>query len=789
MLNVPKKQPKDATDIKRCVEEYVGHLEKIARVFTEHARELGLGVKLDASGAIQAVRNGTGFARVMRYCDRPDDSGVLHDAQLMTALDCVGELLTSPKNNGLVLGAMQSGKTTTSLALQFAGPIVYLLTGRCLYPIYLITSHTSQEDQTEIEIKCFLDFYGELTVEVDEQHRCTLIDYVRGFNIDPVFEFSSTISTYREHVLKNALPDMMMGPRMDDLILRRVPGESIRRIAGLCRKANSKGFAPLLIIDEPQYGASDRIVKVGDQVERRPCVLLQIFERIDEALGEDAPDRVFVGLSATPYELHDISAVWKVNQYLTSKYMGFNYFGGDVIDADVDVDPPRTLSFGEFGREIGLPFLEKVLLTAYDAEPSKFDRAARKIGWGGTQDEYRRHVEQTLRNAIVQMVRNGSTPDCGVCIRLFNNNGRSHRLIESLRLPRSEIDVIEYFGSDYKGKSVKRAIRERPNPDFPFVIAVTSRARMGDAFPHEVEWFLEFTKKAANLNALLQGLLGRACGYGKRSTVVMSADNVQLVEDYKREHGGYIYTPSWHSQIAGRYRRGAPTNLVRIRRDMNDPLVTRFFQRVDQEIVEPYVLQGRPTLQTRRITGRQHYRTGPLLRIAEDLGLFDYLENRKVRERLFPTYPHFRIARAQDEVAHTRTPDRTLKYTLDEEGNCRFTFREWVDGSSNHGGVRSRGYGGRDANDRKRAGDTLEPQVNMRKYDPKTGEMIDDKRIDGELVHRHDRMPGSWRAEMVTLPLVSPVRELQSGEATYPVEHSPFATLLSEEERKTAGHI
>ena len=68
---------------------------------------------------------------------------------------------------------------------------------------------------------------------------------------------------------------------------------------------------------------------------------------------------------------------------------------------------------------------------------------------------------------------------------------------------------------------------------------------MGDAFPRGVDWFLEFTNKAANLNALLQGLLGRACGYGKRSTVIMSANNVQLVEDYKREHGGYIYKPAF----------------------------------------------------------------------------------------------------------------------------------------------------------------------------------------------------------------------------------------------------
>ena len=220
---------------------------------------------------------------------------------------------------------------------------------------------------------------------------------------------------------------------------------------------------------------------------------------------------------------------------------------------------------------------------------------------------------------------------------------------------------------------------------------------------------------------------------------------------------------------------------------MDDPVVAHFFRRVDSEIVGPYVLQDKPALQARRASGSRP-RTGPLLRIAEELGLFDRLENAKVRERLFPTYPHFRVARANDEVTHSRSPDRKLRYTLDEDGNCRFTFREWSEGA-NHGGARSRGYGERDASNPERAGDTLEPQVNMRKFDPSTGEMIDDKRINGELVDRRERRPGNWRAEMVTLPLVAPVRELQAGDATYPVEHSPFATLLSEEERRSAEFI
>ena len=72
----------------------------------------------------------------------------------------------------------------------------------------------------------------------------------------------------------------------------------------------------------------------------------------------------------------------------------------------------------------------------------------------------------------------------------------------------------------------------------------------------------------------------------------------------------------------------------------------------------------------------------------------------------------------------------------------------------------------------------------MRKFDPDTGQIIDDKRLNGEVVDRRDRRPGLWRAEMVTLPLVTSVRELQAGQATYPIELSPFSALCHQRKEK-----
>jgi hypothetical protein len=41
---------------------------------------------------------------------------------------------------------------------------------------------------------------------------------------------------------------------------------------------------------------------------------------------------------------------------------------------------------------------------------------------------------------------------------------------------------------------------------------------------------------------------------------------------------------------------------------------------------------------------------------------------------------------------------------------------------------------------------------------------------------------------MITLPLVAPVRELQAGKVTYPIERGVFANLLNDRERKLAKY-
>lgn len=431
-----------------------------------------------------------------------------------------------------------------------------------------------------------------------------------------------------------------------------------------------------------------------------------------------------------------------------------------------------TLGFTEFGRELGLPFFGNISLAAYDAKPETFARFARSVGFNGSQDAYQARVEDSVRAAIYHMADSSRSGPVGICVRLFNDNNRSRAFLRRLGLDPARIEVVEWFGSEFKGQSVKRAIQSRQRKELPFVIAVTNRARMGDAFPRAVEWFVDFSKKAADLNSLLQGLLGRACGYNKNSTVVLSDDNAAIVDDYVRTSGDLIYKPSRHTVVVGNFRRGAPTSLVRVQADMDDPVVRAFFERLQGEVVDAQVRQDWPVLSARRMSP---FRTGPILQIAEETGLFEHLERADVRERLFPTIPGgFQIARAGDQVRRG-TAAAPLSYQTDAQGNVRFTFRWTSDGA--HAGIQSRGYGERDATDRARAGDKLEPQIHLRKRDADSGEIIFDKSAT-------EKRPGRWEPATVILPLVEPVRELRSGDAAFPVPLSPYSELMTDEERQ-----
>src|SRR5262249_15451205 len=148
------------------------------------------------------------------------------------------------------------------------------------------------------------------------------------------------------------------------------------------------GFTPLMIIDEPQFGASDRIIRVGGNNTIADCLLTQIEKEIRATIGPDADRVKVIGLSATPFELHALQRVWVVFQRLGSTSGGFIDLGGSRIDRTVRIQPPDPLSVTAAAAKFIIAFLQKVNATAYMRMRS-FQSWARKINYLGTWVQYR----------------------------------------------------------------------------------------------------------------------------------------------------------------------------------------------------------------------------------------------------------------------------------------------------------------------------------------------------------------------------------------------------------------
>ena len=304
------------------------------------------------------------------------------------------------------------------------------------------------------------------------------------------------------------------------------------------------GFTPLMVVDEPQFGASDRIIRVGGNSTVFDCLLSQIEKEIRSTIGADADRVKAIGLSATPFELHALQRVWTVFQRLGPTYRGFNDFGGRPIDPSVRIQPPDTLSMSDAATRFTIPFLPNVNPTAYSRQRS-FITWARKIGYAGTWQQYKQDCVDAIRKLVLALALQGQQQGqiAGICLRAINDNDRTEQLLADLRLPPNVIEIVKFYGPAAKGMTVKQLIAQRSRPHLPYLFMVTSKARMGDQFPSDVHYFIDFAQQATDLNALLQGLVGRACGYGKKSLVILSDRNHRVLDRYVATHGDYVLTP------------------------------------------------------------------------------------------------------------------------------------------------------------------------------------------------------------------------------------------------------
>lgn len=534
--------PKSKADL---IAEVQSHVIDFSNWFNDAAIKAGLGISLNPEDVIANLK--TSFPADLNSLARSIKEHGVHKEQVQTAVQAIAQTLQNPGQSGIVLGALQSGKTGTAFMTLFAAPIHYLKSKISYVPLFMTTNQNSHLSQTQRGMRAFFKLYGNITITSNGESR-SLLDYYAESGTDLAAagdEATTSLNEYTNKIVESIDPtrdpvDLLV----KEMTVKRVPRDISGRVRSYCNRAREAGHAVMLIVDEPQYGASGQTMRKGEPV---PCLLTRTFQEIDpEFFSPDSPN-FMVGLSATPFDTAILSRLWKVKQKLNSSYVGPNVFGGERIDPTVITQLPTVLSFNEIAtsNKVLDCFKEIPYLIGSAASPDRKSFKPTVTLGDGTKREMdsldrRRKAANMIRMAIDGILKDrqtGSEP-IGALLRIANKRIHTEDILEVMGVdePDSPYNVIRFYDT---GADIKQVIEEATRHDKrPYIVVTIGKGRMGDAFPGSTVLAMDLTHTSTDANALLQGMIGRMCGYGKKDPVVIvSNQSYDMWEQYLENSG------------------------------------------------------------------------------------------------------------------------------------------------------------------------------------------------------------------------------------------------------------
>lgn len=595
------------------VRTIISHLEDFQRWFNEASAEKGLGIWIDPSESIDGI-NALSWPKLVELSKSLGHHRV-HREQVVTAVEVMNSSINSPGQSGLVVGALQSGKTGTALCSLFMAPAHYLKTGLTYAPLFVTTNQNSHMEQTRQAMRSFFNLYGDLVVGSSEQsdQSKSLLEYYSdtGFDLSRKWGFTEiTLHEYATNIVDDLYPgEDLVSSLVDNFTAKRVQGREIEvKIRNHCERAKKHGHGVMMIVDEPQFGASDPARNNSNGSGK--CLLTQILEVADDDFFDRESPNFLVGLSATPFDSYEIESLFKVRQKIGEGYVGPNAFAGERIDPTVQEKMPKTFSFSDIAGAMEIaPFSEISWLLGLRKSPLNKNINPTVTDENGAQREltiserrsYGAKILRRLVNVFVLQNSKKRGKKIGGLLRLAGSNEATERILDDMRVEGSDspYNVIRFFGDHAsRGSDVKRAIKEATKNDpRPYLVVVVGKGRMGDAFPPEVEIGIDLSQSPADMNAVLQGVFGRMCGYGKSNALVVMSDTAKkMVNEYSNSLGATEnFSKSRHAvtNVIKKGRRAAQT-YIHISEEAiasspeNSPL-KRF-----QALIDDYLAQNLP---------------------------------------------------------------------------------------------------------------------------------------------------------------------------------------------------
>jgi hypothetical protein len=290
------------------------------------------------------------------------DMKLLHSNQVETMADTLMEMLIYG-DSVVIVGAVQSGKTGVGMAtILLLAPIYYMMTGKLIMPVFVSTNQTSHQKQTKDELRQLLGLYGNVELQMVGQQE-SLFGYFNIFRDIILEERDADLFTdlgIDSPTLENfqKIGETGGGDPLHDIfdITMRTAGSNRTKIRRLIRLSESnktgKKFGVLLIFDEPQYGSSGKVTAYKIEPEEdgkhepvRGAVVNQWLDDFKKAVLGSKTKHFFIGLSATPFGMTKVKNIRTVYAHLAPGYVGFNMYGGRLIDPKVPVRTPELFTW------------------------------------------------------------------------------------------------------------------------------------------------------------------------------------------------------------------------------------------------------------------------------------------------------------------------------------------------------------------------------------------------------------------------------------------------------------
>lgn len=575
------------------------HLREVERLWNVYLEKAHIPIRFSVSHMLtreyvdRMIDSDTSGVLVRRFIrDGGSGAGMMHPNQIATMVDIISRMITDPGKCILCLGAMMCGKTGTANQGHLLGPIFYLLQNVRYYPVTILPARKGHEKQTRNSLALFNALYQDIRIVHTSRGKTVSLSEYRQQAHDVrehIYEDGSiSLQRYKSRIIRDKLLDhvrqLESSPR-DELFERTVSRRSRRYISPvhkLCLAAKQDGFTVLLMIDEPHWG-SDR-----DSVQDK------MISAMKEEMRSVDERHLIITFDATPFQISNATKFCVVYHRLADNYCGPNCWLGRKIDPDVTTKDVKLHTFATFADDCGVPDFGLINRSAYWSQRAweklritvnkkRQAEGKRAILW--KHQFYQRRMREALRDAIHKVLltpRDSRTR--GICIRFLKTNDSSEELLSKMNLdPR--IKVIPYM--EGRGtESVEEAI-DRNAPSGPYVVFVTGAARMADFFPQHCTVFWDWTETVSNHIALMQGMYGRACGYGEPRTVVMNDRSISFIRHYLQSDGKFMMKPGKQCSVPSGVRTGAPR--INVRLDVEgctDPKMASVYERIQSLIVD-----------------------------------------------------------------------------------------------------------------------------------------------------------------------------------------------------------